>query len=149
MSFDLAEGEHRRLAAVLAASPDVDPGVLTAEESQAHGMLYDGLDEQQRTTYRMLVEAGASMRDAAADMGRRAWVACPVCVDQHHCPACRHGRHCEWHWRFLLHAEPGRLFVQCPGCEQRWWHDTGSGVGDRPPRLDLPPESDWPRDSAA
>lgn len=58
MSFDLAEGEHRRLAAVLAASPDVDPGVLMAEESQAHRMLYDGLDEQQRTTYRMLVEAG-------------------------------------------------------------------------------------------
>ena len=44
------------------------------------------------------------------------------------------------HWRFLLAAEGRRLFVQCPGCWHRWWHDSGFGVGDRPRDLDAVPD---------
>ncbi|NMH97941.1 hypothetical protein [Pseudonocardia acidicola] len=80
------------------------------------------------------------MRDPQADIGRRVWVACPRCDDQVHCAACAAGRSCETHWRFLLGAEGRRVFVQCPGCWHRWWHDTGFGVGDRPAGLDEVPD---------
>jgi hypothetical protein len=56
--FDLAAHEQRRLAAVLAATPDLDPGAVLADEAEAHRMLYSGLDAEQQATYRMLVDAG-------------------------------------------------------------------------------------------
>ena len=80
--------EQLRLAAVLDAMPDFDPGAVLAEETEAHRMLYSGLDER--------------------------------------------------HWTFLLAAEARRIFVQCPRCWTRWWHDTGFGVGDRPESLNAP-----------
>lgn len=56
--FDLTGHEQRRLAAVLAATPDVDPGAVLAAEAEAHRMLYSGLDPEQQRTYGMLVDAG-------------------------------------------------------------------------------------------
>jgi hypothetical protein len=79
------------------------------------------------------------VRDAAADIGRRAWVTCPRCADETGCGPCGDGRNCDAHWRFLLAVEGRRIFVQCRSCWQRWWHDTGFGAGDRPQALDAPP----------
>ena len=56
--FDLAAHEQHRLAAVLAATPDFDPGAVLAAETEAHRMLYSDLDAEQRATYQMLVDAG-------------------------------------------------------------------------------------------
>ena len=57
-SFDLGAHEQRRLAAVLAASPDLDVLAVLESEAQAHRMLYSGLDAEQQATYLLLVEAG-------------------------------------------------------------------------------------------
>nr|WP_239028574.1 DUF6400 family protein [Pseudonocardia acidicola] len=57
-AFDMAAHENTRLAAVLAATPDWDPGAALAAETQARRMLYSGLDAEQQEIYRMLVEAG-------------------------------------------------------------------------------------------
>jgi hypothetical protein len=84
--------------------------------------------------------AGRPVRDAQADFCRRAWTSCPRCADQRGCPTCEAGRTCETHWRFLLSSEGRKVFVQCPGCWHRWWHDTGAGVGDRPQDLDELPD---------
>ena len=56
--LDLTAHEQTRLAAVVAAMPDLDPGAVLAAETEAHRLLYSGLDAQQRATYRMLVDAG-------------------------------------------------------------------------------------------
>ncbi|HEX2300217.1 MAG TPA: hypothetical protein VHH34_17185 [Pseudonocardiaceae bacterium] len=32
------------------------------------------------------------------------------------------------------------MFLQCPICRHRWWHDTELGVGDRPLELDQLPD---------
>ena len=87
------------------------------------------------------------MRDAQADIGRRAWTACPRCADHRGCSACGAGRNCESHWRFVLATEARQVFVQCPGCWHRWWHDTRFGVGDRPAHIDAEPE--FPADGQA
>jgi hypothetical protein len=58
LTFDLSAHEQTRLAAVLSATPDVDPGAVLADEAEAHRMLYSGLDAEQQRTYRMLVDAG-------------------------------------------------------------------------------------------
>jgi hypothetical protein len=76
------------------------------------------------------------MRDAQADIARRIWSACPHCADQRDCADCQAGRSCESHWRFLVAARGRHLFVQCPGCSHRWWHDTRFGDGDRPPTVE-------------
>lgn len=57
-TFDLAAHEQTRLAAVLAATPDLDPGVVLAAETAARRMLYSGLDAEQQATYQLLVDAG-------------------------------------------------------------------------------------------
>jgi hypothetical protein len=80
------------------------------------------------------------MRDAQADDGRRVWTGCPRCTDHLGCDMCDRGRTCESHWRLLLAAEGRHLFVQCPGCWHRWWHDTRFGVGDRPASTDRLPD---------
>jgi hypothetical protein len=56
--FDLTAHEQDRLAAVLAAMPDLDPGAVLAAETEAHRMLYSDLDADQQATYRLLVETG-------------------------------------------------------------------------------------------
>ncbi len=56
--FDLAAHEQQRLAAVLDAASDLDPGAVLVSETEAHRMLYSGLDAEQRATYRLLVDAG-------------------------------------------------------------------------------------------
>jgi hypothetical protein len=56
--FDLSAHEQRRLSAVLAATPDIDPGAVLAAEVEAHRMLYSGLDAEQQAVFRMLVDAG-------------------------------------------------------------------------------------------
>ncbi|WP_433276059.1 DUF6400 family protein [Pseudonocardia xinjiangensis] len=66
-SFDLGAHEQRRLAAVLDAMPDLDVLAVLDAETQAHRMLYSGLDAEQRSTYRMLVDAG--VLEAGADGG--------------------------------------------------------------------------------
>jgi hypothetical protein len=86
------------------------------------------------------------MRDPQADIARRAWTACPLCVNHEDCDVCEAGHTCEWHWRYLLAAEGRQLFLQCPTCWHRWWHDTYFGVGDRPAHITA--ESDllgWPK----
>ena len=57
-TYDLAAHEQTRLAAVLAASPDLEPGVVLAAEAEAHRLLYSDLDAAQQRVYRMLVDAG-------------------------------------------------------------------------------------------
>ncbi len=37
------------------------------------------------------------------------------------------------HWRYLLANESRLLFLQCPSCLHRWWHDTEFGVVDNWP----------------
>lgn len=59
------------------------------------------------------------MLDPDADLGRRAWLPCPRC--------------CDVHWRYLLANETRLVFLQCPGCMYRWWHDTEFGVGHNQP----------------
>lgn len=76
------------------------------------------------------------MIDPDALLSRRAWVACPRCHDSAGCRSCRAARTCSEHWRYLLGAEGRRIFVQCPSCRYRWWHDTGFGAGVRPERDD-------------
>lgn len=83
------------------------------------------------------------MLDADADICRRVWVLCDGCGPDPACGACARGRICERHWCYLLDVSAGWLFVQCVDCHRRWWHDTGFGVGDRPRRLDEPPELGW------
>lgn len=56
--LDLAAHEQYRLAAVLAATPDLDPAAVLAGEAAAHRMLYADLDAEQRATLRELVDAG-------------------------------------------------------------------------------------------
>jgi hypothetical protein len=56
--FDLTTHEQRRLAAVLAAMPDLDPGAVLADEAEAHRLLYSGFDAEQQAAYRLLVDAG-------------------------------------------------------------------------------------------
>jgi hypothetical protein len=57
-AFDLAGHEQRRLAAVLAASPDFDPVAALASEAEAHRVLYAGLDAEQQAMYRLLTDIG-------------------------------------------------------------------------------------------
>lgn len=116
--------EQLRLAAVLDAMPDFDPGAVLAEETEAHRMLYSG-----RRGARCVTPTRISG-------GARGWPcgSCPV----GDCRSCRQGRSCERHWTFLLAAEARRIFVQCPRCWTRCWHDTGFGVGDRPESLNDP-----------
>lgn len=87
------------------------------------------------------------MRDAQADISRRAWVTCPRCAEQNGCAPCARQRSCEAHWRFLLSSEGRQVFVQCPECWYRWWHDTGFGASDRPKRMTELPE--FPSDGYA
>ncbi|MGH3908122.1 MAG: hypothetical protein ACRDTE_28665 [Pseudonocardiaceae bacterium] len=78
------------------------------------------------------------MLDPDVHPGRRAWLPCPRCGDDD-CPTCARGATCDRHWRYLLGNEQRRVFLQCPACHHRWWHDTGFGVGDhRPDRSRLP-----------
>ncbi|MFC4942675.1 hypothetical protein [Pseudonocardia sp. GCM10023141] len=97
----------------------------------------------------MAATPGPAVRDAAADICRRAWTGCPGCADERGCESCASGRTCETHWRFLLAAEGRRLFLQCPGCWHRWWHDTGFGVGGRKPEHDDLPDFPPPGRMAA
>jgi hypothetical protein len=90
------------------------------------------------------------MRDPAADVGRRAWIGCERCADGAECARCVAGRYCERHWRYLLDTDGPNLFVQCPACLHRWWHDTGFGTGGRPLGLaDLPTFPDVPGEGRA
>lgn len=83
--------------------------------------------------------------DADADICRRAWVGCETCTQAHQaCSTCRDGRTCEWHWRYLLATTGRHLFLQCPACLRRWWHDTHFGHGPLP--LDLTQVLDPPRE---
>lgn len=69
------------------------------------------------------------MLDPDADLGRRAWLPCPRCCTDG-CSTCAVGTTCDLHWRYLLANEARLVFLQCPGCMHRWWHDTEFGVGD-------------------
>jgi hypothetical protein len=71
------------------------------------------------------------MYDPDAYVGRRAWLRCPRCPHDN-CGSCRRGAACTQHWLYLLASDSRLVFVQCPNCLQRWWHDTGHGVGHRP-----------------
>jgi hypothetical protein len=66
------------------------------------------------------------MLDPQADPGRRAWLPCPSCGDT---PL------------YLLDYDINLIWVQCPTCLRRWWHDTGVGHRRPPsscaPLLDL------------
>ncbi|MEV0373933.1 DUF6400 family protein [Streptomyces sp. NPDC050636] len=56
--FDLTEHEARRRTEVLAALGDTwDPIAVMAAETEAHRLLYSGLDAEQQATYDMLVAA--------------------------------------------------------------------------------------------
>lgn len=66
--------------------------------------------------------------DPCADIGRRAWVACPNCDDARDCATCRANRNCERHWRYLLRNSGSVLHLQCPACAHLWDHETGFGA---------------------
>ncbi|MBV9057743.1 MAG: hypothetical protein JOZ09_01115 [Pseudonocardiales bacterium] len=74
------------------------------------------------------------MLDADADPGRRAWVACPSCDDG--CMTCANQKTCDLHWQYLLASEARLLFLQCPVCMRRRWHDSRCGVGGERPDYD-------------
>jgi len=80
------------------------------------------------------------MLDPDADLGRRAWLPCPRCRDDG-CAACAAGTTCGQHWRYLLANDTRLVFLQCPICRHRWWHDTEFGVGARPPEYYQLPDS--------
>ena len=69
------------------------------------------------------------MRDPAADEGCRAWPGpCERCqIDYVH--GC-----------FMLGYSLGRLWLQCPVCDHRFWWATGFGVGGAPERAGM----EWP-----
>ncbi|MFC6082561.1 hypothetical protein [Sphaerisporangium aureirubrum] len=73
--------------------------------------------------------------DPDADLGRRAWVACPRCRDDRDCAPCGDGRNCGDHWRYLLGSTGGVIHLQCPTCTHLWSHETGFGAGGRPAHL--------------
>ncbi len=90
------------------------------------------------------------MRDPDARPDRRVWTGCVVCPDGSDCPECDGRRTCERHWRFLLDAQGRRVFLQCPRCLHRWWHDTRFGVGGREHDVeDLPAPSEAAGDGRA
>ncbi|MDP9842536.1 DUF6400 family protein [Streptosporangium lutulentum] len=61
--IDLTLEETRRRAAVMAAlEPGWDPPAVMRGEEEAYDLLYSGLDERQRETYDMLVDAGVLPR---------------------------------------------------------------------------------------
>ncbi|OKI19924.1 hypothetical protein [Streptomyces sp. CB03911] len=66
--------------------------------------------------------------DPQADIGRRAWAPCPTCRTHETCDACREGRNCADHWRYLLSNTGSLLHLQCPGCTDVWDHETGFGA---------------------
>ncbi|MEV7971207.1 DUF6400 family protein [Sphaerisporangium sp. NPDC088356] len=64
--MDLALHEARRRAEVVAAlGPGWDPVAVMRAEEEAYDLLYSGLDERQRETYDMLVDAGVLPRREA------------------------------------------------------------------------------------
>jgi hypothetical protein len=85
------------------------------------------------------------MIDPDADLGRRAWLPCPYCIDND-CAACAQRTTCGQHWRYLLANDVQHVFLQCPACRHRWWADTGCGAGDRRTGWGLPdfPVADFP-----
>jgi hypothetical protein len=72
------------------------------------------------------------MLDADAYLGRRAWLPCPRCYEDG-CMNCAVNHTCDQHWRYLLANEGLLVFLQCPTCMHRWWHDTGTSGGNNPP----------------
>jgi hypothetical protein len=56
--IDLTAYERRRICAVLDAMPDWDPAAVLAAETEAHTMLYSGLDAEQRAVYDLLLAEG-------------------------------------------------------------------------------------------
>ncbi|MEU8983337.1 hypothetical protein [Streptomyces sp. NPDC048309] len=80
--------------------------------------------------------------DPQAEIGRRAWVACPKCVDSRDCATCEQRRTCSEHWRYLLSHSGSILHLQCPSCRHVWTHETGFGA-TRSPRNNV--AGDLPR----
>ncbi|MER5812911.1 hypothetical protein ABT143_32820 [Streptomyces sp. NPDC002033] len=66
--------------------------------------------------------------DPQADIGRRAWVACPNCDDARGCAPCEERRTCSAHWRYMLSHTGSLLHLQCPGCTHVWDHESGFGA---------------------
>lgn len=66
--------------------------------------------------------------DPQADIGRRAWVACPNCDDRRGCATCEQGRTCSEHWRYLLSHVGSLLHLQCRSCSHIWAHETHFGA---------------------
>ncbi|MGK4578757.1 hypothetical protein [Kitasatospora sp. HPMI-4] len=75
--------------------------------------------------------------DPQADIGRRAWVACPNCDDARDCAPCGGQRGCDEHWRYLLSNTGSLLHLQCPACTHVWDHETGFGATRRRRRWSL------------
>lgn len=110
-AVDLSSHELLRRAHVLdALGSDWDPLAALRGEEAAYELLYSGLSADQQRVYDELVSAGVLPRrgtamlplDPQADIGRRAWVACPNCDDRRGCGTCEQGRTCSEHWRYLL-----------------------------------------------
>lgn len=65
--------------------------------------------------------------DPSADRARRVWAPCPGCRDHLGCAACREGRACADHWRYLLANKGHLVHLQCPGCGHLWTWDSRLG----------------------
>lgn len=65
--------------------------------------------------------------DPSVDIGRKVWRNCS------HCPNTA--------GLYLLKANANLVYVQCPLCHNRWWLDTGFGVGGGPDKSGAPPSS--------
>ncbi|MFE7095875.1 hypothetical protein [Streptomyces erythrochromogenes] len=63
-------------------------------------------------------------RDPHTDPGRRAWIPCPHCHDNHNCTPCQQQQTCPTHWRYLLTHTGSLLHLQCPTCHHLWTHET-------------------------
>jgi hypothetical protein len=68
------------------------------------------------------------MLDADVYPGRRAWVSGPSCGNAG-CASWAARKTCDLHWQYLLASQARLLFLQCPACLYRWWHDTKCGLG--------------------
>ncbi|GAA3115299.1 hypothetical protein GCM10020254_72380 [Streptomyces goshikiensis] len=63
--------------------------------------------------------------DPQADIGRRAWLACPSCDDARGCEPCEQRRTCSEHWRYMLSNTGSLLNLQCRSCTHVWVHESG------------------------
>ncbi|HEX8933235.1 MAG TPA: DUF6400 family protein [Pseudonocardiaceae bacterium] len=130
--LDLTAHEIHRVTSVLNAMPEWDPVAVLAAGVKAHALLYSDLNAEQRSTYDLRYEEGVFDVRRCRLPGPPGLTALPALPRGQLPELCRQS-----HLRSALAdllANEGRLvFLQCPSCMHRWWHDTGASAEDKPP----------------